>query len=258
MSSKPPTGFLGGVDGGARISPSRCSTEAEEEMAWADLWDLFEDCRWLCSRSETWAEKFGGDIREALGPLERLELPDQHFSKAVFVSSDATPSTLGSIDWTNGMASREDVEELKPWISRVLTTEAAEEEGPLAIHLGEMLSIVAFACSVGHLWVGKVVVYGGDNKTVYHWITTRRSNVRAGRLLIRVLNLVEMRYRCLIIGGWWRTSHNEDADELTRLTREEAMTKIRNKGWSYVSLKGGYTSGIGRFGAIRSMFFVVA
>ena len=57
--------FLGGVDGGARISPSRCSTEAEEEMAWADLWDIFEDCRWLCSRSETWAEKFGGDIREA-------------------------------------------------------------------------------------------------------------------------------------------------------------------------------------------------
>ena len=102
---------------------------------------------------------------------------------------------------------------------------------------GEMLSFVAFACSVGHLWVGKVVVYGGDNKTVYHWITTRRSNVRAGRLLIRVLNLVEMGYRCLIIGGWWRTFHNEDADELTRLTREEAMTKIRNKGWSYVSLK---------------------
>ena len=64
--------FLGGVDGGARISPSRCSTEAEEEMAWADLWDIFEDCRWLCSRSETWAEKFGGDIREALGPWKGL------------------------------------------------------------------------------------------------------------------------------------------------------------------------------------------
>jgi len=45
-----------------------------------------------------------------------------------------------------------------------------EEEGPLAIHLGEMLSFVAFACEVGWFWTGKVVLYGGDNKTVYHWI----------------------------------------------------------------------------------------
>ena len=52
---------------------------------------------------------------------------------------------------------------------------------------------------------GKVVVYGGDNKVVYHWICGRRSRVRAGKLLIRVLNLVEMRFRCQVLGGWWRT-----------------------------------------------------
>ena len=195
--------FLGGVDGGATASPSGCEGEAAEETAWEDLWMLFEDCRWLCSRSETWSEKFGGDIREALTPLERLAVPDKKFQAAVFVSSDATPTVLGAIDWTNGVACREEVGMLRPWIQRVLEAEQLQEEGPLAIHLGEMLSFVAFACEVGHLWTGKVVLYGGDNKTVYHWIASRRSGVRAGRLLIRVLNLVEMRYRCMIIGGWW-------------------------------------------------------
>ena len=44
-----------------------------------------------------------------------------------------------------------------------------------------------------------MVVYGGDNKVVYHWIANRKSGVRSGRLLIRVLNLVEMRFRCQIV-----------------------------------------------------------
>ena len=107
----------------------------------------------------------------------------------------------------------------------------------MAIHLAEMLSFVAFACRVGHLWPGKVVIYGGDNKVVYHWICGRRSRVRAGKLLIRVLNLVEMRFRCQILGGWWRTFHNEDADALTRITDEEAAEFIQQKGWEKVDIK---------------------
>ena len=229
--------FLGGSEGGAQASPSKCMTPEDEEQAWEDLWLLFEDCRWLCSRSETWAEKFGGDIREALNPMERLALPGDQYRAAVFVSSDATPTTLGSIDWTHGLVCRQEIEELKPWIKQVLVEEEIYEEGPLAIHLGEMLSFVAFACAVGERWKGKVVLYGGDNKTVYHWVTSRRSGIRAGRLLIRVLNLVEMRYRCLIIGGWWRTYHNEDADAITRLSAAEVEQKIQERGWSRVDLR---------------------
>lgn len=106
--------FLGGVDGGAVAGPSGCQSDEEVETAWQDLWAVFEDCRWLCSRSETWSEKFGGDIREALSPMERLALPGGQFSSAVFVSSDATPTVLGAIDWTHGFACREEVKELKP------------------------------------------------------------------------------------------------------------------------------------------------
>ena len=97
--------------------------------------------------------------------MERLALPGNGFEAAVFVSSDATPTVLGAIDWTHGFACREEVEHLKPWIQRVLESEEIDTEGVLAIHLGEMLSFVAFACKVGASWAGKVVLYGGDNYT---------------------------------------------------------------------------------------------
>ena len=103
------------------MSPSGCDGKvSEEDTAWEDLWVLFEECRWLCSRSETWAEKFGGDIKEVLPTMERLAIPGELKAAAVFVSSDATPGMIAAIDWTNGLACRESVERLRPWISRVL------------------------------------------------------------------------------------------------------------------------------------------
>ena len=230
--------FLGGVDGGATICPSKkLRRSKEKEDAWEDLWALFEDCRWLCSRSETWAEKFGGDIRELLPPMERLALPGQPMQAAVFVSSDATLTVIGAIDWTNGLACREVMETLQPWVERIIIMEGCQPGDKLAIHIGEMLSLVAFACKVGSAWTGKVVVYGGDNKVVYNWVLSRKSGVRAGRLLIRVLNLVEMRFRCRVLGGWWRTFHNEDADAITRLPEEEVEEMFQKKGWTKVDIK---------------------
>ena len=76
-----------------------------------------------------------------------------------------------------------------------------KEQDELAIHVGEMLSFVAFACVAGERWRGTVVIYGGDNSIVKAWIQTRKAGVRAGKLLIRVVNLVEMRVRMHHHGG---------------------------------------------------------
>ena len=232
--------FLGGMDGGAQITPKLRGLgqpHREEQQAWEDLWELFEDCRWLCARSETWAEKFGGDLKELLPPRERLALPGGVGEGAVFVSSDSTLQVLGAIDWTNKLVCREKIEQLKPWVQKVLELDTYNMEIDMAIHIGEMLSFVAFACKVGQEWSGKVVVFGSDNKIVFHWILSRRSKVRSGRLLVRVLNLVERRFRCRILGGWWRTFHNEDADALTRLDDEEVQKKIEERGWEVVDIK---------------------
>ena len=158
----------------------------------------------------------------------------------VMVSSDATPTYAGAIDWTNAVTFRQSVAELKPWIGQVLNDKEMDDEEleELAIHVAEMLSFVAFACEVGWRWRGAVVIYGGDNTVVKQWLETRRSGVRAGRLLIRVVNMIEARYGCTILAGWWRTYHNVDAGYITRCTDEEFEEYIKRRGWTAVDVGG--------------------
>ena len=225
--------FLGGCDGGEKVRPTLKgdgSREWEEEHAWHDLWELFEACRWLSARSEMWPCIFSAGLKELLPPMERVTLPGE-WDRVTAVSSDATPTTIGAIDWTHHQVFRISVEKLKPWVNKVLTDRDRLEkvEGEIAIHVGEMLSFVAFACAAGERWRGTVVIYGGDNSIVKSWLQTRKAGVRAGKLLIRVVNLIEMRYGCVILAGWWRTYHNVDADFITRCTDHEYQAYIEKK-----------------------------
>ena len=85
------------------------------------------------------------------------------------------------------------------WVQR------CSDDDEVAIHVAEMLSFLAFACQVGESWQGRVVLYGGDNQVVRQWIGTRKAGTAVGRLMVRVLNLVEVRYRFVLIAAWWRT-----------------------------------------------------
>lgn len=233
--------FLGGPDGGAKARPTLRGDGSqvwEEEHAWHDLWELFEACRWLSARSEMWAKIFSAGLKDLLPPMERVTLPGE-WERVTAVSSDATPTMIGAIDWTHRQVFRISVEKLKPWVDKVLTDQDKNErsEDEMAIHVGEMLSFVAFACAAGERWRNSVVIYGGDNSIVKAWLQTRKAGVRAGKLLIRVVNLVEMRYGCVILAGWWRTYHNVDADFITRCTDEEYRSYVATKGLEEISVE---------------------
>eukprot|EP00435_Cladocopium_sp_Y103_P045096 s974_g12.t2 len=232
--------FLSGRDGGAPIRlrfRGDGSQQWEERTAWEDLWELFEVCRWLSARSELWDEVFTTSMRRMLKPMDRLALPGE-WDEVVFVSSDATPTVMGAIDWKFRTTFRETAKHLQPWVTRALTDEEeAAEDGDLLIHLSEMLSFVAFACAMGPQWQGKVVIYGGDNMVVKNWLRSRQSRVRGGRMLIRVLNLVEIRWGCQVLAGWWRTYHNVDADYVTRCTDEEFQEFAQQKGLVIVDVR---------------------
>ena len=229
--------FLGGNEPNGPVWPKVIAESAEEEdrkreEAWRDLWEVFEMLRWLCSRSETWGTKFGGKLYDLLSARERLSCPGQ-WEEAVIVTSDATPTMIGAVDWTNGFSTRAAVELLWPWIEPL-----GEDEGDMKIHVAEFLSLVVFACEVAGKWQGRMVLYGGDNQLVRSWVNTRRSKVRACRLLIRVLNMVEMRYNVVVVCGWLRTYHNETADFITRCEEKEYWEKVEEKKWTHVELKG--------------------
>ena len=227
--------FLTNGDGAMPVKPRKLGyrdEEKAEEQAWEDLWALFEACKWLAARSETWEMKFGAKLEELLPPIERLSRPGSLGRNAVFVSADATRSIIGAIDWSNGFVTRAKVVDLQPWLQEVLVGESDDEEA--LIHITEMLAIVALACRLGEKWVGKVIVYAGDNQVVRSWIEKRQSGSRVGRMLVRMLALCEMRYRFFVVAGWWRTYHNVDSDFITRCSDEEYEEVIAKRGWTAV------------------------
>ena len=231
--------FLAGTDGSAviKVNFKGDGTKAwEEQRAWEDLWELFEACRWLSARTDQWDLLFSTSLKEMLPPKERLALPGE-WKDVVYVSSDATPTCLGAIDWKNGGIFRTTVKELRPWIEKVLTDqEKGAQVEDLIIHLSEMLSFIAFACGMAEAWKGRVVVYAGDNMVVKNWLQSRKSKVRGGRLLIRVLNMLEARWRFRVLAGWWRTYHNVDADFITRCSDKEYEDFKEAKKWKEVDV----------------------
>ncbi|CAE7377685.1 unnamed protein product, partial [Symbiodinium necroappetens] len=203
-------------DGSAKARPKVRPTR-RRPRAWRDLWELFEEVRWLCARPDTWPTKFGASLRELLPVRERLALAGEWEAGTVFVSSDATKTVIGAIDWTNGLVMRMPDE--------------------VAIHVAEMLSFLAFACHVGHLWSGKAVLYGGDNQIVRSWIGERKAGTAVGRLLVRIVNLLEMRFRFALIPAWWRTYHNVHADYVTRCTEGEFQELVEHQKWTIVDVR---------------------
>ena len=229
--------FLTCGDGSMPVTPRVLNYTDEKptgDRAWDDLWALFEVCRWLCARPEMWEAQFGATLDELLEPRERLCLPGGH-RHAVFVSADATPSMVGALGWTNKLAAQMSTSEMGPWLCEALKGE--QDEDKVRIHVSEMLAFTALAATCGTKWAGKVVIYAGDNTVVRSWITKRQSGSRAGRLLLRVLAMCEMRYGFTVVAGWWRTFHNVDSDFVTRCTREEFEKFIENKGWSEVRMQ---------------------
>eukprot|EP00438_Fugacium_kawagutii_P014165 Skav213278 [mRNA] locus=scaffold2944:132640:149231:+ [translate_table: standard] len=228
--------FLTKGDGALPVLPRHQGYACEKratDRAWEDLWDLFEVCRWLSARSDTWETKFCATLAELLEPRERLGLVGGS-QQAVFVSADATTKVVGAIDWTNGNVARMTVNEFGPWLQEAVEEEADDEE--VRIHLTELLAFVAMACTQGAQWSGKVVVYAGDNQVVKGWITRRQSGSRAGRMLVRVLAMCEMRYGFVVVAGWWRTFHNVDSDFVTRCTEDEFHEFVNKKCWKVVGL----------------------
>ena len=226
--------FLGTPgDGSAKVQPKVADPLDEDqiEKAWRDLWDLFEESRWLCARPETWPQKFGASMRELLPVRERLALPGEWDTGTVFVSSDATKRIIGAIDWTNGLVMRMPAKDAACWVQRCGDGEE------VAIHVAEMLSFLAFACKVGDQWRGRVVLYGGDNQVVREWISSRKAGTPCGRLMVRMVNLLEMRYRFTLVPSWFRTFHNVHADMITRCSESDFDQLVQEKKWKLVDVR---------------------
>ena len=72
---------------------------------------------------------------------------------------------------------------------------------------------------------------------VKNWIQSRKKGIRGGRLLVRVLNMIEIRWGCRILAGWWRTYHNVDTDYITHCSDQEFVEFVKAKGFHVIDVK---------------------
>ena len=170
--------MMGGNDGRSRATPSarrdakgnKVELDGKEvERAWDDFFELITLLRWLTARPRSWKV----ELQEMLPVRERLMLPGE-LDLVVRVSSDATKELVGAIDWTNGVVAREEVSHLVRDLLEAWGRLLGEREDCTAIHIAEMLSLVAFAAEQGSAWSGAVVLYTGDNQVMRAWLGKRR------------------------------------------------------------------------------------
>ena len=136
----------------------------------------------------------------------------------MWVTGDATPTRVGTVDWTGKKFAASSVRDFLPALKANL--KLSEKEEDVIIAIAELLNYVTFAATRGPAWFGKMVVYGGDNTNVDSWIRSRKASSRVARFLLQVLCAVESVYQFQTISAWLRTYHNVTADELTRESRD--------------------------------------
>ena len=76
------------------------------------------------------------------------------------------------------------------------------------------------------------------DQVVREWITGRKAGAKVGRLLVRVVNMLEMRYRFTLIASRWRACRNVHADYLTGCNNQEFQEIVRRYSWEVVDVEG--------------------
>jgi len=198
-----------------------------------DLCDTVELCRLMLGVPERRQSHFVSGMADILGPRERLGLAGQA-ERAVWLGSDATPTAVAAIDWTNKVFFSGDVS--KYW-DRLVDLTGRGEESKLIVAVAEMMSLVIIAAAAGELWCNRLVLYLGDNMNVISWLNGKAPKNVFARHLLRCLIHLQTRHTWGILAGYVRTYHNDTDDYFTRAAlvdvesraQELALTRVEGQ-----------------------------
>ena len=246
--------------------------ETQHEQTWRDWEEMIELCRLIVARPQLWDTQFCNSVDGVLPPLERLSLPGAA-ERVVWVGGDATPERIGVVDWTGKCGAVVDVRPFwevlsaqardsmtfgeREAMARIVGPTGAgdgsggtpgegsgptgkegglEDEEVLLISLAELITFMALAATRAVAWKHKIVIYVGDNTNVVGWLTTRSSNNRYARFLLRVLVRLETHFGFQTLAVYIRTGNNEFADDLTRLPWDQAKALLVKRGIQEIDL----------------------
>ena len=215
------------ADGGL-IRPN-VEGEAAEEAAWT-AWD--ETVELLRVWFEVPCEShFEATFDEMLTPRELLAIPGRG-ERLRWVGGDATLEVIGTLDWKSKAFMREPAGVMLEVLSGA--PELCGEEVEVRIALAELVCYVGYAAAVCHEWGGEIVAYATDNMNVRVWLATRRARTPMARHLLRILGMLESRYRFRTLAFYIRTYHNVTADWISRESKEVVERELLRQGWHKV------------------------
>ncbi len=189
--------------------------EAAEEAAWQAWDETVELLRvWFEVPQES---SFEATFDEMLTPRELLAIPGR--SECLrWVGGDATLEVIGTLDWKSQAFMREPSGVMLEVLKGAPELCGAEVEVRIAI--AELVCYVGYAAAVCDGWGGEVVAYATDNMNVRMWLATRKARTPMARHLLRILGMLETRYRFRTLAFYIRTYHNVTADWVSRESKE--------------------------------------
>ena len=204
--------------------------EAAEEAAWQAWDETVELLRvWFEVPQES---SFEATFDEMLTPRELLAIPGR--SECLrWVGGDATLEVIGTLDWKSQAFMREPSGVMLEVLKGAPELCGAEVEVRIAI--AELVCYVGYAAAVCDGWGGEVVAYATDNMNVRMWLATRKARTPMARHLLRILGMLETRYRFRTLAFYIRTYHNVTADWVSRESKEVVEEELLRRGWSKVS-----------------------
>ena len=204
-------------------------TEDEETQAWAAWDETLELLR--VSFEVPYEGNFEAAFDTVLTPRELLAVPGTE-QRLRWIGGDATLEVIGTLDWKEKRFMREPARMMLSVLESA--PELCGEEVEVRIALAELVCIVGFAAAEGLRWGGEVVAYATDNMNVRSWLASRKARTPMARHLLRILGMLEARYRFRTLAFYIRTYHNVTADWVSRVSKGVVEGDLKNKGWTKV------------------------
>lgn len=112
--------------------------------------------------------------------------------------------------------------------------ELCGEDVEVRIAIAELVCYVGYAAAVCEAWGGEIVAYATDNMNVRMWLASRKARAPLARHLLRILGMLEARYRFRTLAFYIRTYHNVTADWVSRESKEVVEEELLRRGWKKV------------------------
>ena len=196
----------------------RCADQSK----WGAFWSVMQFIRDVTQDDTLWPLLFSGTFSDLVGVQQEIVLPEP-IRSVVWFSADATPTTVGGVNWPN----REYfVIDPLPFIRPFLPISRNDSHIDELEYLVEIMRTVTWSYDDSNL-----ILFGvTDNATANSWIANGKSRRGDGLQLTRTFHMWLLKQQFRFFSFYSRSGHNMSADFLPRASENEvAEWATRNR-----------------------------